>query len=112
MKIKNPTKFQIEDIKIGKGQEVVGGDFILMHYKGVLEDGTEFDSSYSRGTPFKTRIGIGQVIAGWDMGVVGMKVGGKRRLVIPPTLAYGDQEMGIIPSNSTLIFELELVDIE
>lgn len=112
MKTKDQSKFQIKDIKKGEGQEVLGGDYIVVHYKGTLGDGTEFDSSYSRGTPFKTRIGVGQVIAGWDMGIVGMKVGGKRKLVIPPQLAYGDQEMGIIPANATLTFEVELVGIE
>jgi len=97
---------------LGKGQEVVGGDYITIDYKGTLEDGTEFDSSYSRGTPFKTRIGVGAVIAGWDMGVIGMKVSGKRKLTIPSELAYGDQEIGAIPAGSTLIFELELLEIQ
>lgn len=109
---KEPAKFHIEDIQEGSGEEVHGGDYIKIHYKGTLEDGTEFDSSYSRGEPFKTRIGVGEVIEGWDMGVLGMKVGGKRKMIIPPALAYGDQEIGLIPSNSTLIFEVELVGIE
>lgn len=109
---KDTNKFHIEEIEEGSGNEVHGGDYIVIHYKGTLEDGTEFDSSYQRGEPFKTRIGVGQVIEGWDMGVLGMKVGGKRKLIIPPQLAYKDQEIGIIPANSTLIFEVELVGIE
>lgn len=106
------SKFKIEEIEEGKGQEVMGGDYIVIHYKGTLEDGSEFDSSYSRGEPFKTRIGVGQVIEGWDMGVLGMKKGGKRKLNIPPQLAYGERSIGSIPANSTLIFEVELIDIE
>jgi peptidylprolyl isomerase len=109
---KQDVEFKIEDLEIGEGREVTGGDYITIHYKGTLPGGIEFDSSYSRGTPFKTRIGVGQVIAGWDMGVVGMKVGGKRKLVVPPQLAYGNQEIGTIPANSTLIFDLELLEIE
>jgi len=106
------TTFQIKDIKIGTGKEVTNGDYVTIHYAGTLEKGQKFDSSYDRGEPFKTRIGVGEVIEGWDMGVVGMKVGGKRKLVIPPQLAYGDREIGIIPANSTLIFEVELLGIE
>ncbi len=106
------SKFSTEDIKVGNGRVVIGGDHIVIHYLGTLEDGTKFDSSYDRGEPFKTRIGVGEVIEGWDMGVVGMKVGGKRKLVIPPALAYGDRSMGAIPANSTLIFEVELLEIE
>ncbi len=106
------SKFKSEDIKVGDGDEVHSGDYVLIHYSGTLEDGSKFDSSYDRGTPFKTRIGVGDVIDGWDMGVVGMKVGGKRKLTIPPQLAYGDKEVGSIPANSTLIFELELLGVE
>lgn len=108
----NNNQFKIEDIKVGSGQEVLGGDYITIHYNGTLMDGKKFDSSYDRGTPFKTRIGVGEVIEGWDMGVVGMKVGGKRKLIIPPSLAYGDKEIGDIPPNSTLMFEVELLGIE
>ncbi len=106
------TKFKVEDQKVGIGEEVVGGDYISIHYTGTLENGHKFDSSYDRGTPFKTRIGVGQVIEGWDMGVIGMKVGGKRKLTIPSQLAYGQNGVGDIPPNSTLIFEVELVGIE
>ena len=112
-KIQNDHKFHVEDLKVGSGdREVQGGDYIVIHYSGTLLDGTVFDSSYNRGQPFKTRIGVGEVIEGWDMGVPGMKVGGKRRLIIPAKLAYGEREIGLIPPNSTLIFEVELVDIE
>lgn len=106
------TQFKIEDIKEGAGPEVTGGDNITIHYHGTLEDGTVFDSSYERGAPFKTRIGVGNVIEGWDMGVPGMKVGGKRKLIIPAKLAYGDRAIGDIPAGSTLIFEVELVGID
>lgn len=106
------TNFKIEDIKVGDGSEVTGGDYITIHYHGTLEDGTVFDSSYERGAPFQTRIGVGNVIEGWDMGVPGMKVGGKRKLTIPAKLAYGDRSVGSIPAGSTLIFEVELVNIE
>lgn len=105
-------KFTIEDIKVGQGPEVSGGDYITIHYLGVLPNGEKFDSSYDRGAPFKTRIGVGQVIDGWDMGVVGMKKGGKRKLIIPPALGYGDREIGSIPAGSTLIFEVELINID
>ena len=81
-------KFLIEDIKKGNGDEVQSGDYVIIHYSGTLKDGTKFDSSYERGSPFKTRIGVGAVIDGWDMGVLGMKVGGKRKLIIPGKLAY------------------------
>src|SRR5579884_1850603 len=106
------TKFKCEDITVGDGEEVHSGDYIVIHYKGTLENGKKFDSSYDRGTPFHTRIGVGDVIDGWDMGVIGMKVGGKRKLTIPPELAYGERAVGDIPGGSTLIFELELLGIE
>lgn len=114
---KTPTnimeKLKIEDIKIGTGSEVKSGDTVSIHYSGTLENGTKFDSSYDRGTPFETRIGVGQVIKGWDEGVVGMKVGGKRKLTIPPELGYGATGAGnVIPPNSTLIFEVELISIK
>lgn len=106
------SKFQIEDLTVGTGTEVIGGDYITIHYVGILVDGRKFDSSYDRGQPFKTRIGVGEVIDGWDMGVIGMKVGGKRRLIIPSNLAYKDREIGIIPANATLVFDLELLGID
>lgn len=104
---------KIEDEKIGTGSAVKAGDTIAINYIGTLENGTKFDSSYDRGLPFETKIGAGEVIKGWDEGVLGMQVGGKRRLIIPPSLAYGEQGVsGAIPPNSTLIFELELVKIK
>lgn len=107
-----PSDLKIEDITVGTGPEVKNGDTVVINYTGTLTDGTKFDSSYDRNEPFETQIGVGRVIKGWDLGVVGMKVGGKRRLTIPPTLGYGDQAAGTIPPNSTLIFEVELVGIK
>ena len=101
----------IEDTKIGEGQEVKSGDVVCIDYKGMLLDGKVFDESYKRGQPFVTQIGVGQVIPGWDYGIVGLKEGGKRKLTIPADLAYGSRTTGSIPANSTLIFEVELVKI-
>jgi FKBP-type peptidyl-prolyl cis-trans isomerase len=106
------NKLKIEDTKEGKGEEVHSGDYITIHYHGTLENGKVFDSSVERGIPFQCRIGVGDVIAGWDMGVLGMKVGGKRTLTIPSSLAYGDRAIGSIPAGSTLIFDVELVSID
>jgi FKBP-type peptidyl-prolyl cis-trans isomerase len=106
-------ELKIEDIKVGTGPAVKSGDTIVINYKGTLVDGTQFDSSYDRGQPFETQIGVGRVIAGWDEGVIGMQVGGKRKLTIPADKAYGAQGMpGTIPPNSPLIFELELITIK
>jgi len=110
--VQDATELKIEDIKVGTGPEVKSGDTVSMHYKGTLTDGTKFDSSYDRGTPFQTQIGVGRVIKGWDEGVPGMKVGGKRRLIIPPDMGYGAQGAGPIPPNATLIFEVELLTIK
>jgi FKBP-type peptidyl-prolyl cis-trans isomerase len=101
----------IEDLVVGTGATAAVGDTVSVHYVGTLTNGTKFDSSYDRGQPYAFRIGAGQVIAGWDQGVPGMKVGGKRRLTIPPSLGYGSQAYGPIPANSTLIFDVELVSI-
>ena len=107
------NKLIIEDIKIGDGKEAKSGDTVVMQYKGTLTDGTKFDSSYDRNEPFTTQIGVGQVIKGWDLGVPGMKIGGKRKLTIPPDLGYGSRGAGaVIPPNATLIFEVELLDIK
>lgn len=104
---------KIEEIKVGEGKEVKPGDTVTIHYAGTLENGKKFDSSYDRNEPFQTQIGVGQVIEGWDEGVVGMKVGGKRKLTIPSDLAYGERGAGgVIPPNATLIFELELLDVK
>lgn len=103
---------KIEDIVTGEGAEAVQGKTAVMHYTGTLLDGTKFDSSLDRGTPFSFVLGANQVIAGWDQGVSGMKVGGKRMLTVPPDLAYGSQGIpGVIPPDSTLVFELELLDV-
>ena len=107
------NELQIEDIKIGTGREVKPGDTVTMHYVGTLNDGEKFDSSYDRGIPFSTKIGVGHVIKGWDMGVPGMKIGGKRKLIIPSELGYGERGVDFtIPPFATLIFEVELVDIK
>ena len=100
----------IQDIEIGNGEEVVRGDRLIVHYRGTLLDGIEFDSSIGK-NPYQFVIGRGNVIEGWDEGLLGMKVGGKRLLVIPPDMGYGDMRVSIIPPNSTLIFEVMLIDI-
>ncbi|MBL6935743.1 MAG: FKBP-type peptidyl-prolyl cis-trans isomerase [Alphaproteobacteria bacterium] len=105
------AELQIEDIRIGTGIAAADNDLLAVDYKGHLEDGTQFDSSYKRGEPWEFTLGQGQVIRGWDKGLRGMKVGGKRRLVIPPEMGYGGEDKGLIPPNSTLIFEIELVEI-
>lgn len=105
-------ELQIEDIVKGKGDEVKEGNTVTVHYTGWLEDGTKFDSSHDRKQPFETKIGVGYVIKGWDMGIVGMKKGGKRKLTIPYHLAYGRYGVGDIPGFATLIFEIELLNIK
>jgi len=108
-----PDQLQIQDTLIGTGQEVKTGDTIIIHYVGTLLNGQKFDSSYDRNQAFETQIGVGQLIKGWDLGIPGMKVGGKRKLIIPSDLAYGPQGAGdLIPPNSPLIFEVELVGIK
>lgn len=104
---------KIEDLKIGSGAEAKPGNTVTVNYLGTLINGTKFDSSYDRGQSFSFLLGGGQVIPGWDQGLLGMKVGGKRKLTIPPTLAYGERGVpGAIPPNSTLIFEVELLGIK
>jgi FKBP-type peptidyl-prolyl cis-trans isomerase FkpA len=102
---------QSEDLVVGTGDEAQIGDTVSVHYTGWLEDGTQFDSSIDRGQPFDFTIGQGGVIPGWDQGVPGMRVGGTRRLTIPPDLAYGPTGSGPIPPNATLIFEIQLLEI-
>ena len=101
----------IDDLVVGTGATAAVGDTVSVHYVGTLTNGTKFDSSYDRSQPYPFQIGAGRVIAGWDQGVPGMRVGGKRRLTIPPSLAYGNQAVGSIPPNSTLIFEIDLLSI-
>ena len=103
----------IEDLKVGEGTAVAQYNIVTVNYTGWLTDGTKFDSSLNPGrTPFRFTVGGGQVIKGWDEGLIGMKVGGKRKLTIPPNMGYGSQDMGVIPSNSTLVFEIDLLIIE
>jgi FKBP-type peptidyl-prolyl cis-trans isomerase len=101
----------VDDLVVGTGPTAAIGDTLTVHYVGTLTNGSKFDSSYDRGTPYVVQIGVGRVIAGWDQGVPGLKVGGKRRLTIPPSLAYGSQGQGPIPPNSTLVFEIDLLSI-
>lgn len=101
-----------DDVVLGTGAEVKTGDTVSVHYIGTLQNGTEFDNSYKKGTPFEFKVGEGRVIKGWDQGLIGMKVGGQRILVIPPSLAYGAQAIGPIPANSTLVFAIELISIK
>lgn len=107
------TSLKIEDAQVGTGAEAVTGKVVSVHYTGWLTNGTEFDSSRKRGVPFEFKLGDRKVIAGWDQGVVGMKVGGKRKLTIPPQLAYGEKGIGgVIPPNATLVFEVELMGVQ
>ncbi len=104
---------KIEEPKIGTGAEASSGKTVTVHYTGWLTDGKKFDSSLDRKEPFKFMLGSGQVIPGWDKGVAGMKVGGKRKLTIPPQLAYGDRGAGgVIPPAATLVFEIELLNVQ
>ena len=104
---------KIIELQVGEGAEAASGQTVSVHYRGTLENGKQFDASYDRGTPFTFPLGAGRVIKGWDEGVVGMKVGGKRKLVIPPDLAYGSRGAGgVIPPNATLVFEVELLDVK
>ncbi|MFZ5468594.1 MAG: FKBP-type peptidyl-prolyl cis-trans isomerase [Myxococcota bacterium] len=102
----------IEDVKLGTGAEAVSGKQVTVHYVGTLTSGKKFDSSRDRGEGFDFTLGAGQVIKGWDQGVAGMKVGGVRKLTIPPELAYGARGFPpVIPPNSTLVFEVELLGV-
>ena len=108
-----PEDLEITDITVGTGSEAKAGDRVLVHYVGVaFSTGEEFDASYNRGDPLDFPLGAGRVIAGWDTGVTGMKVGGRRKLIIPPHLGYGDRGAGgVIKPGETLIFLVDLVDI-
>lgn len=107
------TELKIEDLVIGKGSDVKSGDTVVVHYTGWLENGQKFDSSHDRDQPFEVKIGVGYVIKGWDMGIPGMKTGGKRKLTIPYEMGYGKYGAGDdIPGFATLIFEVELIKIK
>jgi peptidylprolyl isomerase len=108
-----PTELQVTDITEGEGNEATAGSTVSVHYVGVAHStGEQFDASYDRGSPLQFRLGVGQVISGWDTGVQGMKVGGRRKLVIPPHLAYGDRGAGgVIQPGESLIFVVDLLDV-
>ena len=110
--ITTKSGLKYEDQAEGTGQEAKAGDMVSVHYTGWLTNGTKFDSSHDRKEPFSFSLGRGQVIKGWDVGVAGMKVGGKRKLTIPPDMGYGARGIGSIPANSVLVFEVDLLDIK
>ena len=111
--ITTPSGLKYEDTVVGKGAVATAGQNVSVHYRGKLTNGTIFDESYKRGKPFSFNLGAGEVIKGWDEGVAGMRVGGKRKLTIPSALAYGESGAGsVIPPNATLIFEVELLKID
>ena len=102
----------IEDLVVGTGDTATAGQTVVVHYTGWLTNGTKFDSSLDRNDPFDFKLGMGRVIAGWDQGVAGMQVGGKRKLTIPPQLGYGERGAGgVIPPNATLVFDVELLAV-
>jgi FKBP-type peptidyl-prolyl cis-trans isomerase len=109
----------VEDVVVGPPSVAEKGSHLKVHYVGWLENGTEFESSRAKGAPYSFRVGVGEVIDGWDRGLIGMRVGGKRRLTVPPSLAYGNRGAGcppgggpcVIPPNTTLIFEIELLEV-
>ena len=106
------SELEIEDQVVGEGEEALAGQTVEVHYTGWLVDGTKFDSSHDRNQTFSFKLGAGQVIPGWDQGVAGMKVGGIRKLTIPPNLGYGERGAGgVIPPNATLIFKVELMSV-
>jgi peptidylprolyl isomerase len=110
--VSTPSGLQYEEQKVGEGASPTKGKQVTVHYTGWLTDGTKFDSSVDRGSPFQFALGVGQVIKGWDEGVSSMKVGGKRRLVIPSDLAYGTRGVpGVIPGGATLVFDVELLGV-
>lgn len=113
LKEEDVKELRIIDAQVGSGAEAVPGKTVSVHYTGTLFNGTKFDSSLDRGQPFVFGLGAGQVIPGWDMGLQGMKVGGKRKLIIPPHLGYGAAGAGgVIPPNAVLVFDVELLEVK
>lgn len=110
--IETESGLKYEELETGDGDTAEAGQQVTVHYTGWLEDGTKFDSSLDRNNPFQFKLGMGMVIAGWDEGVAGMQVGGKRKLTIPADLGYGERGAGgVIPPNATLIFDVELLAV-
>ena len=110
--VTTPSGLRYTDVEPGDGAEAKAGSVVSVHYTGWLTDGKKFDSSRDRNDPLRFKLGAGQVIKGWDEGVAGMKVGGKRKLMIPPDLGYGKRGAGgVIPPNADLVFEVELLDV-
>lgn len=112
LKQQQQEKLETKDIKVGQGRAVKKGDEVTVNYVGKLTDGKQFDSSYDRKKPFTFLVGDGEVIQGWEQGILGMKVGGERKLVIPPSLGYGSNDTPEIPANSTLVFTIKLLSIK
>lgn len=105
-------KLIVNDVSVGDGREVKVGDTATVHYIGMVRDGAEFDNSYKKGQPLSFKVGAGEVIAGWEQGIIGMKEGGKRILIVPPEMGYGNAVVDPIPANATLLFSIELLSIE
>lgn len=113
VKVPDVTELKIEEVTVGNGATAVNGKKVTVHYTGKLTDGTKFDSSLDRNSPFSFPLGAGMVIQGWEKGVAGMKVGGKRKLIIPSSMGYGAAGAGgVIPPNATLLFDVELLKVE
>ncbi len=109
---RTPSGLEIQEVEQGFGDPARAGHTVSVHYTGYLQDGTKFDSSVDRGEPFSFPLGAGKVIRGWDEGLVGLKVGGRRKLIIPPELAYGSRGAGrLIPPGATLVFDVELLEV-